>query len=36
MKKLEGFFNARWGEYWKEKEAKFWKEFEEKSTHIKW
>jgi len=35
LKKLEGFFNARWGEYWQKSDAKFWKEFDEKTTHIK-
>jgi len=36
MKKLEGYFDARWGENWKKPQAKFWKEFEEKTAHIKW
>ncbi len=35
LKKLQGFFNARWGEYWQKSDAKFWKEFDEKTTHIK-
>jgi len=35
LKKLEGFFNARWGDYWQKSEAKFWKEFNEKSAHLK-
>ena len=35
LKKLEGFFNARWGDYWQKSEAKFWKEFDEKTTHLK-
>jgi CheY-like chemotaxis protein len=35
LKKLEGFFNSRWGEYWQKSDAKFWKEFDEKTTHIK-
>jgi len=35
MKKLEGYFDARWGENWKESEAQFWKEFEEKMVHIR-
>jgi CheY-like chemotaxis protein len=34
--KLEGFFNTRWGEYWKKSEEKFWKEFDDKTSHIKW
>jgi len=33
--KLEGFFNARWGDYWQRAEAKFWKEFDEKTAHLK-
>jgi CheY-like chemotaxis protein len=36
MKKLEGFLNVRWGEYWQKKDEKFWKEFDEKSAHIRW
>ena len=36
MKKLESYFNSRWGEYWKKKDAEFWKEFDEKSAHIGW
>jgi DNA-binding response OmpR family regulator len=36
LKKMESFFSARWGEYWKKSEEKFWKEFDEKSAHIKW
>lgn len=35
LKKLEGFFNARWGDYWQKSEAKFWKEFDEKTAHLK-
>jgi len=35
MKKLEGYFNAQWGEYWQKAEAKFWEDFENK-TSIKW
>ena len=35
MKKLEGFFEARWGEYWQKAEANFWKDFEKK-TSSKW
>ena len=35
MKKLEGYFKAQWGEYWKKAEAKFWEDFENKTT-IKW
>jgi CheY-like chemotaxis protein len=35
LKRLEGFFNARWGDYWQKSEAKFWKEFDEKTSHLK-
>jgi CheY-like chemotaxis protein len=35
MKKLEGYFKARWGEYWQKAEADFWEDFEKK-TSIKW
>ena len=35
MKKLEGYFKARWGEYWQKAEADFWEDFEKKTT-IKW
>ena len=35
MKKLEGFFKARWGEYWQKAEANFWKDFE-RITSSKW
>ena len=34
MRRLEGYFNARWGDNWKESEAKFWKEFEKKTGRI--
>ena len=33
--KLEGFFNARWGQYWKKSEEKFWKEFDENPDKFK-
>jgi hypothetical protein len=33
---LRDFFNARWGEYWQKAEEKFWKEFDEKTAHIRW
>jgi hypothetical protein len=36
LKKLEGYLNSRWGEYWKKKDETFWKEFDEKSAHIRW
>jgi CheY-like chemotaxis protein len=32
MKKLEGYFNSRWGKSWKNSEEKFWREFEEKTS----
>lgn len=32
MKRLEEFFNARWGELWKKSEEKFWKDFEKKTS----
>ena len=35
MKKLEGYFKARWGEYWQKAEANFWEDFE-KITSSKW
>lgn len=35
MKKLEGFFKSRWGEYWQKAEAHFWEDFE-KITSAKW
>ena len=35
IKKLEGYFNSRWGEHWQKEDEKFWKEFKEKSAHIK-
>jgi len=34
LKQLEGFFNARWGPYWKKSEEKFWKEFEERTARL--
>jgi hypothetical protein len=35
LEKLEGFFNERWGKYWKKPEEKFWKEFDEKTSQDK-
>jgi CheY-like chemotaxis protein len=35
MKKLEGFLDSHWGENWQQADAKFWKEFDEKTAHIK-
>jgi CheY-like chemotaxis protein len=31
LKKLEGYFNSRWGKSWKKSEESFWKEFDEKT-----
>ena len=36
LQRLHDFFNMRWGEYWRKAEESFWKEFDEKSDHIKW
>ncbi len=35
LEKLEGFFNERWGHYWKRSEEIFWKEFDEKTFQIR-
>ena len=35
LENLEGFFNERWGKYWKKPEEKFWKEFDEKTVQDK-
>ena len=35
MRKLEGFLDSRWGENWQQTDAKFWKEFDEKTAHFK-
>jgi len=35
FEKLEGFFNERWGKYWKKSEEKFWREFQEKTSQDK-
>lgn len=35
MKKMEGYFKARWGEYWKKAEENFWDDFD-KITSAKW
>ena len=35
FEKLKGFFTGRWGENWQKTDEKFWKEFEEKTAHIK-
>jgi hypothetical protein len=32
MKKLEDYFNSRWGRAWKKPEEEFWKEFDEKTS----
>lgn len=34
LRKLEAFFNAHWGDYWKKSEEKFWKEFERETGRI--
>jgi CheY-like chemotaxis protein len=31
MKRLEGFFDKRWGEDWQKPDAKFWKDFDKKT-----
>jgi len=35
MNKLEGYFNSRWGEFWKKSEETFWKDFEKKISRTK-
>jgi len=35
FEKLEGFFNERWGKYWRKSEEKFWREFQEKTSQDK-
>lgn len=30
LKQVEGLFNERWGPYWRNPDAEFWKEFEER------
>jgi CheY-like chemotaxis protein len=35
FEKLKGFFTGRWGEDWQKSDEKFWKEFDEKTSHIK-
>jgi CheY-like chemotaxis protein len=35
LEKLEGFFNERWGHYWKKSEEEFWKEFDKKTVQDK-
>ncbi len=35
FEKLKGFFTGRWGENWQKRDEKFWKEFEEKTAHLK-
>jgi CheY-like chemotaxis protein len=34
LKKLEGFFNERWGKGWQKTEESFWKEFNTKLIHL--
>jgi len=36
LTKLEEFFKLRWGTYWRKPEETFWKEFDEKTSHLKW
>ena len=35
FEKLKGFFTGRWGENWQKRDEKFWKEFDEKTAHLK-
>ena len=35
MNKLEGFLNARWGDAWQKREARVWREFNDKSNQRK-
>ncbi len=35
MKKLEGYFIAKWGKYWQKTEERFWKDFENIKS-VKW
>ncbi len=35
MMKLEGYFKARWGDYWQKAEQNFWEDFE-RITSSKW
>jgi len=35
FEKLKGFFTGRWGENWQRRDEKFWKEFDEKTAHLK-
>jgi CheY-like chemotaxis protein len=35
MKKLEGYFKAKWGDYWQKAEENFWKDFK-KMDASKW
>jgi hypothetical protein len=36
MRRLGGFLNPRWGQYWQKKDEKFWKGLDEESAHIGW
>ena len=36
LTRLESTFNNLWGSQWKKSEERFWKEFDEKSAHIRW
>ena len=35
LEKMEGFFNERWGQYWKKSEEEFWRKFDEKTAESK-
>ena len=35
MKRLEGFFDRRWGEDWQKPDIKFWKDFDKKTVRTK-
>jgi hypothetical protein len=35
MKRLEGFFDKRWGEDWQKPDAKFWKGFDKRTARTK-
>ena len=36
LENLSGFFTARWGEYWQTTDQEFWKQFGEKTKHVRW
>ena len=35
MKKLESYFQSRWGESWQKLDERFWRDFEHKTSHMK-